>query len=102
MATWSMDNPDMVFFVTHLQMISTYMSTFVMVSSHHVGLFSIDKSESYSRWKILMLPGFLGVCLCYMMLSVVQHGVLQWAQLYLVDDHKHSLLIGIVSQIPCD
>jgi sugar phosphate permease len=54
-----------------------------------------DKKETFSRLKILQLPGFLGVCTCYMTLSLIQYGVLQWGQLYLVEDIGLSILIGM-------
>ncbi|XP_063398249.1 glucose-6-phosphate exchanger SLC37A4-like isoform X1 [Mytilus trossulus] len=53
-----------------------------------------EETESISRWKILRLPGFLGVCLCYMTVSLIQYGIIQWGQLYLVEDIGLSLLIG--------
>lgn len=53
-----------------------------------------DKKETFSRLKILQLPGFLGVCTCYMTLSLIQYSVLQWGQLYLVEDIGLSILIG--------
>lgn len=53
-----------------------------------------DKSEHFSRWKILKLPGFLGVCICDMAMSLTLYGVLQWGQLYLIEDNKLPMLIG--------
>lgn len=43
---------------------------------------------------MLFLPGFLGNCCCYLVTALVQHGVLQWSQLFIVQEKHQSVLTG--------
>lgn len=43
---------------------------------------------------MLFLPGFLGNCCCYLGTALVQHGVLQWSQLFIVQEKHQSVLTG--------
>lgn len=43
---------------------------------------------------MLFLPGFLGNCCCYLITALVQHGVLQWSQLFIVQEKHQSVLTG--------
>lgn len=47
-----------------------------------------------SRKELLRLPGYLGVCITYGIVSLVQFCMLQWAPVYLVNDLGHSILTG--------
>nr|XP_022292099.1 glucose-6-phosphate exchanger SLC37A4-like [Crassostrea virginica] len=47
-----------------------------------------------SRKELLFLPSFLGVCMCYLATAVVQYGVLQWSQLFIVQEKNQSVLTG--------
>lgn len=40
------------------------------------------------------MPGFLGNCCCYLVTALVQHGVLQWSQLFIVQEKHQSVLTG--------
>lgn len=47
-----------------------------------------------SRRELLKMPGYLGVCITYCIISIVQFGTLQWGPVYLVNDMGHSILTG--------
>ncbi|KAK3101316.1 hypothetical protein FSP39_002650 [Pinctada imbricata] len=56
-----------------------------------------DKSkteENLTRKDLIFIPGYLGVCICYLVTALVQHGVLQWSQLYLIQERGQMLLTG--------
>ncbi|XP_061180166.1 glucose-6-phosphate exchanger SLC37A4-like [Saccostrea echinata] len=55
----------------------------------------VKRSESYiSRKDLLFLPGFLGVCMCYLATAIVQHSVLQWSQLFMVQEKHQTVFTG--------
>ncbi|KAL4224693.1 hypothetical protein ACF0H5_015388 [Mactra antiquata] len=47
-----------------------------------------------SRKELFQLPGYLGVCICYGIVGIVQYGTLQWGPVYLVNDLGHSIITG--------
>lgn len=53
-----------------------------------------DRKSIMSRRELLGLPGYLGVCITYCLLSIVQFGTLQWGPVYLVHDLGHSIVTG--------
>lgn len=66
------------------------------VSYFFLLFFSDDKEPetNISRKELLFLPGFLGNCCCYLGTALVQHGVLQWSQLFIVQEKHQSVLTG--------
>lgn len=53
-----------------------------------------EPETNISRKELLFLPGFLGNCCCYLGTALVQHGVLQWSQLFIVQEKHQSVLTG--------
>lgn len=47
---------------------------------------STIEGDDLSRWQLLFLPGFFGVCLSMLATSVVQYGTLNWTQLYMIQE----------------
>ncbi|KAL5017162.1 hypothetical protein ScPMuIL_006751 [Solemya velum] len=53
----------------------------------------VQKSNKVeSRLRLLGLPGFLGTCLSYCVVTLVQYATLQWGQLFLVK-HRGQMLV---------
>ncbi|XP_055995779.1 glucose-6-phosphate exchanger SLC37A4-like isoform X1 [Ostrea edulis] len=50
--------------------------------------------SNVSRKDLLFLPGFLGICMCYLVTALVLHGILQWSQLFMVHEKHQSVLTG--------
>ncbi|XP_033751908.1 glucose-6-phosphate exchanger SLC37A4-like [Pecten maximus] len=63
-----------------------------MASNHDKS--STGGDEDLSRWQLLFLPGFLGVCLSMLATSVVQYGTVNWTQLYMVQEKGLTPLLG--------
>lgn len=54
----------------------------------------LDSGVVMSRRELFELPGYLGVCVTYCIVSLVQFCMLQWAPVYLVNDLGHSIITG--------
>ncbi|XP_060074474.1 glucose-6-phosphate exchanger SLC37A4-like [Ylistrum balloti] len=55
---------------------------------------STVEGEDMTRWQLLFLPGFLGLCLSMMATSVVQYSTLNWTQLYIVQEKGMTPMLG--------
>ncbi|XP_060602622.1 glucose-6-phosphate exchanger SLC37A4-like [Ruditapes philippinarum] len=53
-----------------------------------------NSEKVLSRRELLKLPGYLGVCITYGVISLIQYGTLQWAPVYLVNELGHSIITG--------
>ncbi|KAL3841330.1 hypothetical protein ACJMK2_019491 [Sinanodonta woodiana] len=58
------------------------------------GTGKVSEDSGISRLSLFKLPGFLGICLSFMAISLVQYGTLQWGQLYLIQDKGQSIITG--------
>ena len=53
-----------------------------------------ESSTTISRLELFLVPGYLGVCITYGIISTVQYGTFQWGPVYLVNDVGHSIVTG--------
>ncbi|XP_052801322.1 glucose-6-phosphate exchanger SLC37A4-like [Mya arenaria] len=47
-----------------------------------------------SRWDLFKLPGYLGVCTTYFIISLLQFGTIQWQPVHLVNELGHNIIVG--------
>lgn len=82
---------------SHFYLLIKDCRTFRLSSQLFLSSFCSDDKEpetNISRKELLFLPGFLGNCCCYLVTALVQHGVLQWSQLFIVQEKHQSVLTG--------
>lgn len=82
---------------SHFYLLIKDCRTFQLSSQLFLSFFCSGDKEpeiNISRKELLFLPGFLGNCCCYLVTALVQHGVLQWSQLFIVQEKHQSVLTG--------
>ncbi|KAJ8299430.1 LOW QUALITY PROTEIN: hypothetical protein KUTeg_023490 [Tegillarca granosa] len=51
--------------------------------------------KKMSRMELLKIQGYVGICMSYLVTTLAQYCMLQWAQLYIVNERKQSFLLEV-------
>ncbi|WAR02734.1 UHPT-like protein [Mya arenaria] len=78
-------------------LITAFISTY---SGWRSSLTLPDFPTVISRWDLFKLPGYLGVCTTYFIISLLQFGTIQWQPVHLVNELGHNIIVVVRSAKP--